>query len=257
MLSIGLQTVPTSTLSFAESLSGGNHADQLASTASKMTELTDVNQTVTNNPLSTHESRNTQQNPSEANNVSSKEEKKEQETKAQNEIEQVVSQLKARDREVRAHEMAHVAVGGQHVTSGPTYQFQTGPDGNQYAVGGEVGIDTSPVSGDPQATLQKAIQVQAAALAPAEPSAQDRNVASAAAQMAAQARADIATQNQQSLSGEGDKSNTTESESDDSQLVTEASNGQQVSNAIGENRLLTALNLERNQFENRVITQSA
>jgi len=64
----------------------------------------------------------------------------------------------------------------------------------QYAVGGEVSIDTSKVSGDPVATLQKAQQIQAAALAPVQPSSQDRNVAARAAQMAVEARAEISKQ---------------------------------------------------------------
>ncbi|MEL7393699.1 MAG: putative metalloprotease CJM1_0395 family protein, partial [Pseudomonadota bacterium] len=38
-----------------------------------------------------------------------------------------VDELKARDREVRAHEQAHAAVGGQYAGA-PSYTFQTGPD---------------------------------------------------------------------------------------------------------------------------------
>lgn len=102
-----------------------------------------------------------------------------------------IEALKSRDREVRAHEAAHAAVGGQFAGA-PTYTFQRGPNGVSYAVGGEVSISTSEIAGDPEATLQKALQVQRAALAPAEPSAQDRKVAGQAAQMAVQARIDIA-----------------------------------------------------------------
>ena len=76
-----------------------------------------------------------------------------------------VSELKSRDREVRAHEQAHLAAAGPYATGGPSYTYQEGPDGRRYAVGGEVGIDTSPVSGDPEATIQKAQQIRAAALA--------------------------------------------------------------------------------------------
>ena len=85
----------------------------------------------------------------------------------------LISSLKSRDAEVNAHERAHAAVGGQHAGS-PSYSYKTGPDGVKYAVSGEVSIDTSRVPGDPQATLQKAQQIKAAALAPAEPSGQDR-----------------------------------------------------------------------------------
>jgi len=105
----------------------------------------------------------------------------------------VVRQLQSRDREVRAHESAHAAAGGGLVTGGPSFTFQKGPDGRSYAVGGEVQIDTSSVKGDPQATIVKANQIRAAALAPAEPSGQDVKVAANATQLAAQARVDLAT----------------------------------------------------------------
>jgi hypothetical protein len=49
-----------------------------------------------------------------------------------------------------------------------------------YAVSGEVSIDSSPVKGDPKATVRKMEQVVRAALAPAQPSGQDRAVAAAA-----------------------------------------------------------------------------
>ncbi len=107
-----------------------------------------------------------------------------------------LAELKSRDREVRTHEQAHIAAGGRHITSGAQFQFQRGPDGQLYAVGGEVGIDTSPVPGDPLATLEKAETIRRAALAPAQPSSQDRNVASRATAMAAEARAELLMVNQ-------------------------------------------------------------
>lgn len=105
-----------------------------------------------------------------------------------------VAQLAQRDREVRAHEQAHVAVGGSLITSGPTYQYTTGPDNQRYAVGGEVGIDTSPVRGDPEATIAKAAQIRAAALAPADPSPADRQAAARASQMEQRARIELVEQ---------------------------------------------------------------
>lgn len=106
---------------------------------------------------------------------------------------QQVGALQERDREVRAHEMAHVAAGAGLVTRGASYTYQTGPDGQRYAIGGEVGIDTS--SGrTPEESLAKAERVRAAALAPAEPSGQDRQVAAQAARMASEARMEIARQ---------------------------------------------------------------
>ena len=76
---------------------------------------------------------------------------------------QKIEELKARDRDVRAHEQAHLAAAGAHSKAGPSYEYQRGPDNRQYAVGGEVQIDTSEVSGDPQATIRKAQTIRRAA----------------------------------------------------------------------------------------------
>ncbi|MCK7458882.1 putative metalloprotease CJM1_0395 family protein [Idiomarina aminovorans] len=102
-----------------------------------------------------------------------------------------VDELKSRDQEVRVHEQAHAAVGGQYAGS-PSYDYERGPDGKSYAVGGEVQIDVSPVNGDPQATIQKMQVVRRAALAPAQPSAADRAIAAEATNKATQARAELA-----------------------------------------------------------------
>jgi hypothetical protein len=107
-----------------------------------------------------------------------------------------VEQLKERDREVRQHEQAHLAAAGPYAQGAPQYEFQRGPDGRSYAVGGEVSIDTSAVAGDPEATIRKMQQLQAAANAPAEPSGQDRQVAAKAAQQLQAARAELAEQRQ-------------------------------------------------------------
>lgn len=104
-----------------------------------------------------------------------------------------VNELQKRDREVRAHEMAHVAAGGGIVLQGASYSYETGPDGQRYAVGGEVTIDTSE-GRTPQETLEKSARIRAAALAPADPSPQDRKVAAMATQMAMQASMELATQ---------------------------------------------------------------
>lgn len=122
-----------------------------------------------------------------------------------------LSDLKARDREVRAHESAHQAVGGQYAGS-ISYVYQRGPDGAQYAVGGEVSIDVSPVAGDPQATIEKMRVVRAAALAPAQPSGQDRAVAAEAMQQMLQAQSELAIESQPeteaSLESKGDSGET-------------------------------------------------
>lgn len=105
--------------------------------------------------------------------------------------------LKARDTEVKAHEQAHVNAAAGIAVSGARFSYQTGPDGNRYAIGGEVNIDTSPVPGDPEATLRKADSIRRAALAPAQPSAQDFSVASNAARMASDARIELLKQTQE------------------------------------------------------------
>lgn len=131
----------------------------------------------------------------------------------------VIQDLAARDREVRAHEQAHVSVGGQYAGAA-SFTYQRGPNGVNYAVGGEVPI-SAPTGGDPEARLQAAEQIKRAALAPADPSAQDRQVAAQASQSATQARAEIATQASQqradATSEETSKSNesqTSENQSD-------------------------------------------
>lgn len=111
-------------------------------------------------------------------------------------------ELASRDLEVRTHEQAHKAVGGQYAGA-INYSYERGPDGRLYAVGGSVSIDTAPVPGDPAATVQKLQQVQRAALAPAQPSAQDLVVAAQAAQAIAQARGELATETLDAITGKG------------------------------------------------------
>jgi len=110
-----------------------------------------------------------------------------------------IRQLQLRDHEVRAHEAAHAASGGAYAGS-PQYQYQQGPDGKTYATDGEVSIDMSPVSGDPEATLDKAEQIRAAALAPAQPSGQDLKVAQKAQSMANKAKLELTQQQAEELS---------------------------------------------------------
>lgn len=102
----------------------------------------------------------------------------------------VLADLRARDRQVRAHEAAHLAAAGGLARGGASFTYTRGPDGRNYATGGEVSIDAT-VADTPTATLAKAQQIQAAALAPADPSPQDRSVATAAAAMAARARQEL------------------------------------------------------------------
>lgn len=114
------------------------------------------------------------------------------EQQAQQEV-QEIDDLKARDKEVRTHEQAHAATGGQYAGS-PSYEYTTGPDNQRYVTDGEVSIDISEMQ-TPEQTVRKMQQVRAAALAPAQPSAQDLKVAAEASQKAFEARSEIAENN--------------------------------------------------------------
>jgi hypothetical protein len=107
---------------------------------------------------------------------------------------QQVKELKKRDADVKSHEQAHMASGGGLVQGGASFEYQNGPDGRMYAVGGEVKIDMSPER-TPEATIRKMQQVRRAALAPAEPSGTDRAVAAQASQIETQARAELSEKN--------------------------------------------------------------
>jgi len=109
------------------------------------------------------------------------------------EEQQKLEELKQRDREVRDHEQAHLAAAGPYARSGARFEYETGPDNQRYAVGGEVEIDTGEEK-DPEATIQKARTVRTAALAPQDPSPKDRQVAAEARQMEMRAQQEIAEQ---------------------------------------------------------------
>ncbi|WP_096740278.1 putative metalloprotease CJM1_0395 family protein [Pseudoalteromonas atlantica] len=128
-----------------------------------------------------------QQQNQQASEVTPEEEQDQQQLELE---QQQIEELKARDTEVRVHEQAHASVGGQYAGS-PSYEYQRGPDGTNYAVGGEVQIDVSEIPGDPQATIDKMQTVRAAALAPAEPSSADRAIAADATQKMAAAQAEL------------------------------------------------------------------
>jgi len=116
------------------------------------------------------------------------------------EEEREVRELRARDREVRAHENAHKAAAGDLAAGGPVYEYETGPDGRRYAVGGSVDIRIRE-GRTPEESLRIALRAQRAALAPAQPSAQDRAVAADAAQRATRARQEIAEERRSERAG--------------------------------------------------------
>ena len=127
-----------------------------------------------------------------------------------------VRELEAIDRNVKAHEAAHIAAGAGVVNGGATYSYTRGPDGKMYATAGEVPI--SMKKGDtPEETIQNARQIIAAALAPADPSPQDYKVAASAAQMEMQARSEQAQERAQELKESLKKSDNGEEKEVDSQ----------------------------------------
>lgn len=105
-----------------------------------------------------------------------------------------IQELQKTDMQVRQHEQAHKTAGGPYAGN-IRLEYTTGPDGRRYATAGEVPIDVSPVRGDPEATITKMEVVKRAALAPAEPSPQDRAVASQADATKAQAQSELRSNN--------------------------------------------------------------
>ncbi|MFP4246271.1 MAG: putative metalloprotease CJM1_0395 family protein [Halochromatium sp.] len=112
----------------------------------------------------------------------------------------LLEQLKQTDRKVRQHEMAHQIAGGRY-TGSARYDYEIGPDGQRYAVAGRVSVDYGPITGDPRATIEKMQTVIAAALAPADPSPADYQIAARARQNLLAARLEM-SQQQQQLHGE-------------------------------------------------------
>lgn len=123
--------------------------------------------------------------------------KSDQESSQKGELSQeeqkAVEELKNRDSEVRTHEMAHLSSAGQYAAGGPSFTYQQGPDGKRYAVGGEVPIDVSAEK-TPEETIAKMRIVRQAAMAPANPSGADRQIAATASSKEAQARQELASQ---------------------------------------------------------------
>jgi hypothetical protein len=101
-----------------------------------------------------------------------------------------VSKLKARDEQLHQHEQAHHTASNGLDVSSASFTYQRGPNGVNYAVSGDVSIDTSPGQ-TPEETLMRAEKIRDVALAPVDPTAIDRSVATKAQHMAMQARAEI------------------------------------------------------------------
>ncbi len=93
-------------------------------------------------------------------------------------IKRKIEELKAYEDMVVAHEHKHMLVGGS-VASSPSYIYTYGPDGRKYISGGNVSMRV-PKAATSEQMIQNLKKVQAAALAPHNPSPQDIQVASMA-----------------------------------------------------------------------------
>ncbi|MDA3901530.1 MAG: putative metalloprotease CJM1_0395 family protein [Spirochaetes bacterium] len=102
-----------------------------------------------------------------------------------------LDELKQRDRYVREHEASHIGSPGVLQYGAPSYNYQIGPDGRPYAIGGSVTLGTRP-SKDPEDVRANAAALRKAALANSDPSSQDLAAASAATDMEMQADRQLA-----------------------------------------------------------------
>lgn len=159
-----------------------------------------------------------------------------------------VEKLQKTDQKVRAHEQAHLAAGAGLVRGGASYEYTRGPDGKMYVVGGEVKIDISPVPGKPQETIRKMEKVVAAALAPVDPSPQDRAVATMARNIQAKAQMEKAEEDRKKLNN---KSQSTDENSNNTVVgINNASNKE--TNPIDNSNISNNTN-NANQIGKRII----
>jgi len=116
----------------------------------------------------------------------------------QRKVNEIIQQLRRIEQKVISHEMAHKAVAGRY-SGAVHYTYIKGPDGKLYITGGEVSLDLSEES-DPEETAKKMEIIEAAALAPADPSPQDIRVAQAAAIKRMKAEIEAARQREEEKS---------------------------------------------------------
>jgi hypothetical protein len=92
-----------------------------------------------------------------------------------NDYERVLAKFKSADSHIRAHEQNHASHG---TTTAPIqYNYQMGPDGKMYAVGGSVRLDTS-IPDDPKAAQIKLDQIKRSANTNSDPSGADIGISS-------------------------------------------------------------------------------
>ena len=112
-----------------------------------------------------------------------------------------VARLQARDSAVKQEEKAHAAAAGQY-GSAPQYEYQIGPDGKAYAIGGHVDVGVS-LSGSAEDKERALATLQNAALAPNAPSGADM----AAFRQASLHRATTSSDEQNPIPGYGQPKN--------------------------------------------------
>ena len=114
------------------------------------------------------------------------------------EEQKIIGKLQIRDKEVRAHEMAHGTDPNLIKIGSTQFDYTIGPDGKAYATGGKVTLSTgSPNS--PEDALAKAESLKKASMAPGEPSPQDFQALNAAISMEAEAINNLYSNNKDKL----------------------------------------------------------
>lgn len=95
----------------------------------------------------------------------------------ENDYQRVLNKFKNKDSEVKTHEQTHAS--GATTTSAIHYNYQVGPDGKLYAIGGSVRFDTS-IPKDPQSAKVKMDQLQSASSSVSSLSGADASIAQTA-----------------------------------------------------------------------------
>jgi len=88
----------------------------------------------------------------------------------ENDYQRVLNKFKSTDSNVRAHEQTHAST--TNTTTPIQYNYQMGPDGKLYAVGGSVRVDTS-IPDDPKEASYKLDKLKKSATSVDEMSAAD------------------------------------------------------------------------------------
>lgn len=95
----------------------------------------------------------------------------------ENDYQRVLNKFKNKDSEIRTHEQTHAS--GAATTSAINYNYQVGPDGKLYAMGGSVRFDTS-IPNDPQSAKIKLEQLKDASSSVSSMSGADSSIAQTA-----------------------------------------------------------------------------